>query len=332
MKKISYLLTGAAGFLGNNIARELISRGKKVRAFVLDGDPAAKDVPKEAEIVYGDLTNLDSVKKLFDIPKDEEIIVIHCASVVALSPEPSELVYNVNVDGTKNIVNQCVEHNVKKLVYISSTGAIPELPNKQIIYEVDSFIPDNVVGYYSQTKALATQCVLDAVHNQNLDASIIFPTGICGPNDYAFGPVAGFVIKYCKGEMAVGIEGSFNSVDVRDLAKGVVNCTEKGRKGEGYIMGNEVVSMRSMFKLISKASGAKMVENILPAEQMIAALKSRGLDDEKQIKGLEFQIYNLTRNNNFSSEKAIKELDYKTRPFEETIVDTVDWLRREGRI
>ena len=90
-----------------------------------------------------------------------------------------------------------------------------------------------------------------------------YPSGICGPNDSAFGLFTSFLIRYCQGQMPVGIEGSFNSVDVRDLAEGVIACIEKGRNGEGYILSNEMVSIRKMFELISETSGAKLVETIL---------------------------------------------------------------------
>ncbi len=136
-----YLLTGAAGLLGSNISRQLIQKGEKVRAFVLENDPAAKYIPEGAEIVYGDLCDVDSLEKLFDVPDDHEVYVIHSASIVTLRPEPNPKVYAVNVGGTENIINKCLEHHVKKLVYISSTSAIPELPHGQKIKEVDHFSP-----------------------------------------------------------------------------------------------------------------------------------------------------------------------------------------------
>ena len=73
-------------------------------------------------------------------------------------------------------------------------------------------------------------------HDKVLDASIVFPSGICGPEDYAYGPVSSFIIDYVNGKMPSGVAGSFNAVDVRDLADGVISCCDKGRRGEGYIM------------------------------------------------------------------------------------------------
>lgn len=333
--KTIYLLTGAAGLLGNNISLHLLAKGKNVRALVLKDDPAAAHIPKEVEIITGDVTDIPSLESFFAVTQDTEIIVIHCASIVSISPLPDPKVYAVNVEGTQNIVEMCVRHKIKKLVYVSSTGAIPELPKGQTIHEPEVFEPENVVGYYSKTKALATQYVLKAVKEKDLNASVIYPTGIFGPNDYAFGPAASFIMQYCAGKMPVGFEGSFNSVDVRDLAVAAVACTEKGRKGEGYILGNETVSLRRFLDLVSAASGTPKIETILPVDEMIA-LSARDLPEgpekEKKLESIKFSIYNMIRNNDFSSEKAKRELGYRTRSFDETITDEVNWLISIGKL
>lgn len=109
-----YLLTGAAGFLGNNIARQLVEKGCRVRGLVLKGDKAVKHIPKGVEIVYGDLTDKTSLEKFFDVEK-EQIICIHCASIVYLKEELSELVYRVNVEGTRNVIDLCLKKMWKNL-------------------------------------------------------------------------------------------------------------------------------------------------------------------------------------------------------------------------
>ena len=336
MNKV-YLLTGAAGLLGSNISRQLIDAGHQVRALVMEGDPAAKYVPREAEIVYGDLLNIPSLEELFTVPESSEIYMIHSASIVTLDPNPNPKVRAVNVDGTQNIIDMCLKHRTKKLVYISSTGAIPELPHGRQIKEVDHFLPsDGLVGYYSVTKAEATQLVLDAVKaHPELDASIVHPSGICGPNDYAFGPVAHFIMQYAAGEMKAGIEGTFNSVDVRDLAAGVISCCEKGRCGECYIMSNSLVGMDEMFGIINDAGGFEYHPSILSAKKAHMAAKLMAVGSKitgKPSLLTDFAIYNLTRNNDFDCTKAQEELGFSCRPFEETIQDEVAWLYAEGKI
>ena len=339
MKKTMYLLTGAAGYLGSNISRSLIAQGKTVRALVLKGDPAITQVPPQVEIISGDLLDPNSVEDFFSVPasvsNDTEVVVIHCASMVTVSSELSEKLMNVNVTGTKNILDACLKHKVKKLVYISSTGAIQELPHGKIIREPDLFDPDLIIGGYGKTKAMATRMVLDAVKEHDLDASIVFPSGISGPYDYGNGYFTNFIIDYVNGKMPAGISGSFNAVDVRDLADGVIACAEKGRKGEGYILSNSAVSMSELFRLISENTGAAQVKLILPASvAKVMAVISSFFSFFTKKPGLltTFAIYNMTRNNVFSSEKAKRELGFRMRPFEQTIRDMAVWLHNDQRI
>jgi dihydroflavonol-4-reductase len=335
MSKRIYLLTGAAGNLGSSIARQLVSEGKSVRALVLKGDPAAERVPREVKICIGDVTDIPSLERFFAVEGYDETVVIHCASIVTVSPDYSKKVYEVNVTGTRNILDKCLEHRVRKLVYVGSTGAIPERRKGEAIAEVEDYDPERVVGFYGKTKAEASQLVLKAARERGLDASIVCPTGIAGPGDYAYGPVASFIIDYVRGGMPAGVEGSFNAADVRDLAAGTIACCDKGRPGESYILGNSCVSMEAMFRLVSEASGAKLVETILPVwvARLMAALSGIGAKfSGKQPKLTTFSIYNLDRNNAFDSGKAARELGYRSRPFGDTIRDTVAWLKSEGKI
>ena len=333
---MKYLVTGAAGFLGGTICRQLIERGENVRAFVLPGDPAMKYVPQEAEIVEGDLTDMASLEKLFDVEEGTETIVLHIASIVTVNPDYSSKVMEVNVDGTRNIIRLCLSHpECKKLVYCSSTGAIPEAAMGQAIREVRRFDPDEVMGCYSRSKAMASQAVLDAVHEQGLNACIVHPSGIMGPEDYAIGETTGTLIKIIKGEMPAGIDGSFNLCDVRDLAAGTIASADKGKAGECYILANEPVSFRDFSRMVSDEAGCKKVGMFLP----IWAANMMGGMMEKQAKKkgtkpmmTRFSVYNLARNNKFDSTKAVRELGYSTRSYRDTIHDEIQWLKAAGKI
>ena len=104
MKNIKILVTGAAGFLGGTICRQLVEQGKDVRAFVLPNDPAMRFVPKEVEIAKGDLTDMASLERFFTVPEGTETVVLHIASIVSVNPEYNQKVMDVNVGGTKNII------------------------------------------------------------------------------------------------------------------------------------------------------------------------------------------------------------------------------------
>jgi len=335
MSNTMYLVTGAAGFLGSTICRQLVERGEKVRGFVLPGDKSVKYLPEEVEICEGDVCDVASVRKFFTVPEGMESIVLHIASIVTVSPDYNPLVMDVNVTGTKNIIKLALEkEECKKMVYCSSTGAIPEL-KKGKIKEVSYFDEDQVVGCYSRSKAIATQAVMDAVKTQGLNACVVHPSGILGPEDYAVGETTKTLIDIINGEMPMGIDGSFNLCDVRDLAAGTIAAADKGRKGQCYILGNEEVSFREFAKMVCDESGCKPINKFLPikiANMIASVLEKRAKKTGKMPLMTTFSVYNLARNNKFDSSKAKKELGYTTRSYAETIRDEIAWLKMEAKI
>lgn len=336
MSRTIYLVTGAAGFLGSNVCAQLLERGEKVRAFVLDGDKSAKYIPSEVEIFYGDLCNKESLKDFFTVEDGDETVCIHVASMVTVNPNYRKIVLDVNVGGTENIIDMCLEHaECRKMVYVSSTGAIPELPHGQKIKEVDDFDLDKVMGWYSKSKAMATNNVFTAVKKRGLKATVVYPTGIFGPNDPAVSETTSTIIKIIKGEMPVGINGSFNIVDVRDLAAGCIAAADKGRIGEGYILGNEVVKFKTLSKILCDELGCPPVKFFLPlnlAERIASRMEKKAAKTGEMPMMTTFSVYNLKRNNRFDYSKAERELGYTTRPLEETLRDEAKWLKENGLI
>lgn len=336
MKETLYLVTGAAGFLGSNICRQLVERGDKVRAFVLPGDKGAQYLPEEVELYEGDLCDYEAVKGFFTVPEGVETVAMHIASVVTVAPEYNPTVMNVNVGGTKHMIHCCLEHpECKKLVYCSSTGAIPELPKGKKIKEVMYFDENQLQDCYSRSKAIATQAVLDAVELHDLNACVVFPSGILGPNDYAVGETTKTLIEIINGAMPMGIDGSFNLCDVRDLAAGTIAAADKGKKGECYILGNEEVSFKDFTKMVASESGCKPLKAFLPVgvanAVAVVAEKAAKLAGKQPVMTT-FSVYNLARNNTFDSSKAKRELGYTTRSYQETIHDEVRWLKETGKI
>ena len=331
-----YLVTSAAGFMGGIVVRKLLERGERVRAFVLKGDPAIQYVPAGAEIFEGDVCDKESLERFFTVPQGTETICLHIASLVSVDPEYDQKVMDVNVGGAQNIIDCCVTHTeCKKLVYVSSTGAIPELPKGQKIAEVTRFDPKQVLGCYSESKAMATQFVLDAVRDYELNACVVHPSGIMGPGDNAVGETTGTVIRILNGEMPMGIAGSFNLCDARDLADGIIAAADKGRMGECYILANDEVTFRDFAALLADEAGIKPMKSFLPiwaanamAKLMEAQAKRKGTKPLMTT----FSVYNLARNNDFDSSKARRELGYTTRSYRETIRDEVAWLKQTGKI
>ncbi len=325
-----YLVTGAAGFLGSNVVKKLLEQNKKVRAFVLPNDKSVKYISDKVELVYGDLCNILDLEELFNVDKNKNIIVLHIASIVTVDPDYNQKVMDVNVGGTKNIIDLCFKYNVSKLVYCSSTGAIPEIKGKiKECYNFDDLDDKYVRGCYSKSKAIATKLVLEAAKD-GLDACVVHPSGILGPDDYALGETTKTLIKIINGEMPMGINGTFNLCDVRDLANGIILAIEKGKKGECYILGNDEVSFKDFSKLVQKESGCKKIKFFMPI--WLANLVAKHLEKKAKKKHEKplmttFSVYNLSRNNDFDSSKAKNELGYITRPYVDTIKDEIKWLK-----
>jgi len=328
-----YIVTGAAGNLGSAIVRELVSRGKPVRAFVLRGEEAAGHLPKQARIFEGDVTDISTLETLFaDIPDNTATYCIHCAAMVSVSNLVAEKIWQVNVDGTRHIVDKCREHNVR-LIFISSTGAIPEQPMGTAIKEIDHYDLNAVIGLYDQTKAAASQLVLDAIHRKEIDGCLILPTGISGPGDYTFGNVSGVIREYTEGKMPAGVEGSFNCADNRDMAETIIRACKDGRTGESYILGGDMIGMKEVFDILSRHTGLPTIKTILPAG--IGKLLGKMSDmaekmTHKPQRMTSFAVYNLVRNNEFDSSKAIAELGYHPRPMAQSIAEEIDWMIEEG--
>ena len=334
-----YLLTGAAGFLGTNICMQLLEAGCKVRALVLPNDKSVKYIPEQVEVVLGDLTDAASLEPFFTVPEGCTSVIIHCASMVTVNPNYSEKLMAVNVGGTRNIITKVLNHpECEKMVYVSSTGAIPEEPHGVKIREVNKFTPcdpKKVVGAYSQSKATATQMVLDAVSVMGLKACVVHPSGILGPNDHAIGETTGTLLQIIKGEMPMGMQGSFNLCDVRDLAAGTIAAVDKGRIGECYILANKTVTLKEMCDMLHAECNAKQIKFYLPldlADKIAAGLEKQAEKTGKMPLMTTFSVYNLARNNEFDYSKAENELGYTTRSYQETIHDEVQWMIAEGLI
>lgn len=327
-----FLVTGAAGHLGGTIIKKLLERGKKVRALVL---PSEKHIPDGvSEIFYGDVRDVNSIEPAFNHNENENLIVIHCAGIVSIASKYNQKVYDVNVTGTKNVVNLCKMNKALKLVHVSSVHAIPEKANGEIIVETSHFNPDDVVGLYAKTKSEATAYVLAAA-GHGLNASVVHPSGISGPFDYGRGHLTTLIIDYCKRRLTAGIKGGYDFVDVRDVANGIISACQKGRKGECYILSNKFFTVGEILLMLHKITGNKEIKTFIPlwfakltaplAELYYKILRQTPLYTA-------YSIYTLNTNAQFSHDKATKELDYKTRDMYNTLADTIKWLKDQKRI
>lgn len=322
-----YLVTGATGFLGRAVVEELARRDAQVRALVLPDDPYAHLLPKKVRSIAGDVCDKDALASFF-ADADSRTCVIHCAGIVSVASRPGPKLYQVNVGGTWRILRQCIAHNVGKMIYVSSVHAIPEKPKGCLITEDCKFSPGLVDGDYAKSKATATDLVLDAAA-QGLNASIIFPSGIIGPGDVQGGSFTSMAKSFLAGRLPFAVRGGYDFVDVRDVAKGILACSESGEPGKGYILSGHYITIRKMLQLVGKAAKLKYRPVCLPlglARLAAPYCERRSLKDRKPLFFTPYSVAVLASNGQFSHAAASERFAYQPRPMGETLRDMAVWL------
>lgn len=333
MKNI-YIITGANGFLGNNIVRLLEKNNEnEIRALVLPNDKIDALKGLKCEKFLGDVTKIETLKDIFNIDESVKekinIYVIHCASIVYLDSKYNERVYQVNVEGTKNIIKKAKEINAK-LIYVSSVHAIEEKLNHEVMDENASFDPNKIVGLYAKTKAETTRYVFNEVKNNNLNACVVFPSGLLGVNDFTNTNMTVLIKKILNEKVPLLTEGGYDFVDVRDVARGVINACTKGKKGEGYILSGEYVTIKKIADLVCEYGKAKPIKKVISINMVknIAFLFELYYRLRKTTPLFtRYSLYTLNANSNFTNAKAKKDLDYQTRNIKYTIKDLVNEIK-----
>ncbi len=333
MKNI-YIITGANGFLGNNIVRLLEKNNEnEIRALVLPNDKIDALKGLKCEKFLGDVTKIETLKDIFNIDESVKektnIYVIHCASIVYLDSKYNERVYQVNVEGTKNIIKKTKEINAK-LIYVSSVHAIEEKLNHEVMDENASFDPNKIVGLYAKTKAETTRYVFNEVKNNNLNACVVFPSGLLGVNDFTNTNMTVLIKKILNEKVPLLTEGGYDFVDVRDVARGVINACTKGKKGEGYILSGEYVTIKKIADLVCEYGKAKPIKKVISINMVknIAFLFELYYRLRKTTPLFtRYSLYTLNANSNFTNAKAKKDLDYQTRNIKYTIKDLVNEIK-----
>lgn len=327
MKK-RYIVTGACGHLGSTIVRMLKKEQAEVRGLLAPGEEA--EDTGNIRYISGDVRRIETLEKLFDGGTGMETVVIHTAGIVDIADEVSPHIYDVNVNGTKNIISLCRKYKVSRLVYVSSVHAIPEGDKLSVIAETKEFSPDTVVGGYAKTKAEATKEVLRAAQ-EGVDAVVVLPSGILGPYDRSGNHLVQLIRDYVRGALPACVRGGYDFVDVRDVAKGCLLAAEKGRAGECYILSNRHYEVRELLKMAAAFVRTKKIP-VLPAWMAKMAEPFIRIDARRKKRRplyTKYSLHVLNSADRFSHEKATSELGYRTRDMKATIRDTVRWLRAQ---
>ncbi len=318
------LVTGATGHVGNVLVKSLLQRGEKVKVLVLPNDDMSPLQGLNVEKVVGDVRIFEDVKRALEGVD----VVYHLAAIISIGGCKKKLVWDVNVNGVENLLKAVRHSKVKRVLYMSSVHAFAELKKGSLINEDVPFDPNETTGVYGKSKATAALKVLNATKN-GMDAVIVCPTGIIGPYDYKHSEMGTMILRFLYGKLPVGIEGSFDFVDVRDVVNGAIMACERSQKGEVYILSGERVEMKWMMDELRKISHKEGPRRLLKkgTAKFLAhiSMMNSMLKNEKAI-FTPYSVYTLTRDYTFSHEKATQEFGYSPRSISKTLKDTVNWL------
>lgn len=324
-------LTGGTGFLGKNVAHRLREAGHPLRILAREGSNLT-GLPKEAEFVYGDVTDLDSLRR----GAHGCGAIVHMAALVKMWVPDRERFDAVNVGGLRNALTAAREAGVR-LLYTSSFIAVgpagPEPADEARVHPMDRFRND-----YERTKALADAVAREAAE-AGQDVVRLYPGVIYGPGDMTDGNlVVKMVVDHLKGRFP-GIVGPgdrlWSYAHVDDVAEGHALALERGKPGERYFLAGENVSMNSFFATLQDVAGVAPPRRHIPYAAAWGAgyamyfwAELTGLPPR-----LTHEVVGVFRQHwAYSSAKAERELGYRPRSLDTGLRQTVEWLRESGVI
>lgn len=324
------LVTGGTGFVGSAVVRQLVRSGHRVRVLVRQTSDSRNLKRLPIDVVAGDLTDHHSLRHavtgcdfLFHVAADYRLWV----------PKPEEM-YENNVQGTEKIMREALRAGVRKIIYTSTVATLKLNGNGSPADENASASLRDMIGHYKRSKFLAEVAVLNLIRNQGLPAVVVNPSTPVGPRDIKPTPTGRFIADAIAGRMPAYVNTGLNIVHVDDVAKGHLLALQHGRIGERYILGGHNMTLKEILMEVASIAKQKPPHVCIPHKVILAvALFSEAwarcackreprvtLDGARMAKKRMF----------FSSEKAERELQYRSRPASEALFDAVRWFRENG--
>ena len=325
------LVTGATGFVGSHVARQLVSSGENVRVLVRPTSNFKLLEDLRVERVEGDLRDAGSIERAMRGVRR----VFHVAADYRLWTQHPEELYESNVEGTRRLIAAAERAGVERIVYTSTvaTIAVPQhgtaLPNEATAARLEEMI-----GHYKRSKFLAEQVALDAA-KAGAPVVIVNPTAPVGPGDWKPTPTGRIILDFLLGKMPAYVDTGLNVVAVEDVAAGHLLAAEKGRSGDRYILGGRNMTLKEILDALAAITGRRAPRLKLPHVVALAA----GYADEwySRLAGREPQIpvegVKMSRHKMFvESDKAARELGYAPGKIEAGLERAVRWYGDHGYV
>lgn len=326
------LVTGATGFVGSAVVRELLNHGHRVRVLVRANANRRNLAGLPVELAIGDLSDADSLAHALEGCN----ALFHVAAAYRLwTPDPSEL-YRSNVEGTRQLMHAAMAAGIERIVYTSSVATLGLNADGSPANEETPVTLDDMIGHYKRSKFLAEELVRDMVRNHGLPAVIVNPSTPVGPRDIKPTPTGRLIRDAALGRMPAYVNTGLNIVHVDDVAAGHLLAFERGKPGERYILGGENLSLQQILSEIAHITGRKPPRLRLPYGAVLplaylaerwATLIGRSEDMQLTVDGVRLAKKLMY----FTSEKAERFLGYTHRPAILALTDAVNWYLTETR-
>jgi len=326
---MTVLVTGATGFVGSAVARQLVARGEAVRVLVRAASDRRNIADLPVEVVEGDLRDAASLARavrgcraLYHVAADYRMWV----------PRPAEI-YETNVAGSVRLLRAAAEAGVTRMVYTSSVAVLGLHADGTPADEESPVELDHMIGHYKRSKYLAEEAVRRLVAEQKLPVVIVNPSTPIGPHDIKPTPTGRMIVEASTGRMPAFVDTGLNVVHVDDVAAGHLQAFDRGTIGERYVLGGENLTLREILAEIARLSGRRPPRLCLPhglvlpiayAAQTWARLSGR--EPFATADGVRMARKKMF----FSSAKATAKLSYRARPANEALADAVQWFRAAG--
>jgi dihydroflavonol-4-reductase len=323
------VVTGATGHLGNTLVRHLRRLGVPTKALLRVSSEATPLEGVDAEILRGDVREPQSLRAAFRGAD----VVFHLAGLVSITAGREAQLTQTNVEGTRNVVEACIEAKVRRLVYMSSVHALTEPKRGGTLDENAGFDPALAYGAYGKSKAAASRFVQDAARAGKLDAVLVLPVGVLGPYDYLCSEAGQLVQMTGRARAPLIVAGGYDWVDVRDVAQGTIDAALKGRTGEAYLLSREYLPNVELCATVARAAGVRAPWAALPL--WLARLLSYGGLAWERVTGRRslltpYSVHTIAKDFTTSWEKAKTELGFAPRPLQQTLADAWEWLKTDA--
>ncbi len=326
MKKV--LVTGANGFLGSNLVSEFNSKGYDVRVIVRKGADMKSLADMPCEIVFGNIDNKEDITRAIDGCD----YVVHAACITdqwAISFDEYE---RVNFTATKYIADACLQLGVKRLIYVSTANTMG--PGSKLIpgNEMSGFTLFSANSGYINSKYLAQQYVLEQVAINKLQAVVVNPTFMIGPNDIK--PSSGKLLLYSLNKRVLFYpQGGKNFVYIKDVCIGIINAIDKGKVGDCYLLAGHNLTYKEFFSIVNTATNEKKVMIQLPKFLLKFAGRAGSLIEKVIRKSGKLNYtssYLLCLDNYYSGKKAERELAIQYTPIEQAVSGALNWFKQNN--